>query len=342
MGRGATLVKALVTGGGGFLGRYIVEQLLAQGVEVAVFARGNYPEVTAQGATLIRGDLSDAKAVRDACAGMEVVFHVAAKAGIWGTWDNFYQPNVVGTQHIIDACRVQEVGKLIYTSSPSVIFDNHPHHGVDERYPYPASYESFYAHTKALGEQLVLVANSYGLLTTSLRPHVIWGPRDTQILPRLLERAKQGKLVQVGDGTNKVDMTYVEDAARAHLLAAEALSQTSPLAGSVYFISQDEPVSLWPWVNTLLARLDIPPIKRKISLPLARTIGGALELTYRWLKLKGEPRLTRFLASELALDHYYDISRAKQDFGYQPQITMAEGLERTVAFLRRENSGHAH
>ncbi len=327
-------MKAFVTGGGGFLGRYIVEQLLARGDEVTVFARGSYPEIEQQGAKLVRGDLADAKALRTASVGADVMFHVAAKAGMWGTWESFHEPNVTGTRNVLDACRVNEISKLVYTSSPSVIFDNHPHRGTDETYPYPDQYESFYAHTKAMGESLVLEANSMGLLTTSLRPHIIWGPRDTQILPRLIERAKHGKLVQVGDGTNRVDMTYVEDAATAHLLAADALTEDSPVAGLAYFISQDDPVMMWPWIKNLLARLDLPPIKRNIPLSLARTIGGAMEFTYRTFKLKGEPRLTRFLASELAIDHYYDISKAKADFGYQPQFTMDEGLEKTVAYFK--------
>ncbi|MCB0153594.1 MAG: NAD-dependent epimerase/dehydratase family protein [Anaerolineae bacterium] len=328
-------MNTLVTGGGGFLGRYIVEQLLARGDQVTVFARGSYPELAQAGARLIRGDLTDAKAIRDACAGIDVVFHVAAKAGLWGTWDSFYQANVTGTQHVIDACMQQGVPKLVYTSSPSVVFDNHPHRGVDESYPYPDRYESFYAHTKALGEQLVLAVNSPGLLTVSLRPHIIWGPRDTQIIPRLVARAKAGKLVQVGDGRNKVGMAYVEDAARAHLQAADALAVDSPVAGSVYFITQEEPVVLWDFVNEMLARLEVPPVKRQVSLPLARALGGLLEWGFRTFNLAGEPRLTRFLASELAIDHYYDISRAQRDFGFAPQMSLEEGMARTVEYFRQ-------
>jgi nucleoside-diphosphate-sugar epimerase len=329
-------INALVTGGGGFLGRTIVEQLLARGDRVTVFSRGHYPDVEQAGAKLIQGDLVDSKSIREACAGSDLVFHVAAKAGLWGSWESFYQPNVTGTQYVIDACIQQGVPKLVYTSSPSVIFDNHPHRGVDESYPYPDTYESFYAHTKAIGEQLVLEANSPGLLTTTLRPHIIWGPRDTQIIPRLVARAQAGKLVQVGDGSNKVGMCYVDDAARAHLQAAEALSPDSPVAGSTYFITHEEPVILWDFVNDLLARLDVPPVKRQISLPLARALGGVLEWGFRTFKLDGEPRLTRFLASELAIDHYYDIGRAKRDFGFSPQVSIEEGLARTVEYFKKE------
>ncbi len=330
-------MKALVTGGGGFLGRYIVEQLLARGDTVTVFARGDYAALRQIGARLVRGDLQNLQAVQSACVGVDTVFHVAAQAGIWGSWESFYQPNVIGTQNVIAACRAQGIGKLVYTSSPSVVFDganNQPHNGCDESLPYPTRYENFYSQTKAMGEQMVIETNDSDLLTVSLRPHLIWGPRDPHLLPSLIARARAGKLIQVGDGTNKVDITYVEDAARAHLLAADALQPESPVAGSVYFISQDDPIALWPWINDLLIQLNIPPIKRRISLPIARTIGAVMEFVYHRLSIKGEPRLTRFLASELALSHYYDISRAKRDFGYQPQFSMAQALEKTVPSLQ--------
>ncbi len=330
-------MKALVTGGGGFLGRYIVEQLIDRGDTVTVFARGDYAELRQIGARLIRGDLQDPQAVQSACAGIDTVFHVAARPGIWGSWESFYQPNVVGTKNVIAACRAQGVQKLVYTSSPSVVFDganNQPHNGCDESLPYPAHYENFYSQTKAMGEQMVIEANDTNLLTTSLRPHLIFGPRDAHLLPSLLARAQDGKLIQVGDGSNKVDITYVEDAARAHLLAADALQPGSPVAGSVYFISQDDPITQWPWIHDLLAKLNIPPIKRQISLPVARAVGTVFEFIYRWFPIQGEPRLTRFLASELALSHYYDISRAKRDFGYQPKLSTAQALEKTLPFLQ--------
>lgn len=327
-------MKTLVTGGGGFLGRYIVEQLLERGDQVTVLARSEYPALATMGATLIRGDIQDVETVTAACLEMEAVFHVAARPGIWGSWASFYRPNVVGTENVIAACRIQRTPKLIFTSSPSVVFDNRPHSGSDESLPYPDQYESHYAHTKAMAEQMVVRANSPELATVSLRPHLIWGPRDPHLLPRLLDRAKSGRLVQVGDGTNRVDITYVEDAARAHLLAADKLTPESPLAGSVYFISQDEPITLWPWINELLARLDLPPVRRQIPLGMARLLGLALEIGHRVLSLSGEPRLTRFLASQLALDHYYDISAARRDFGYQPRFRMADALEKTLPYLR--------
>ena len=327
-------MKTLVTGGGGFLGRVIVEQLLQRGDEVTVFARGSYPDLRAAGAHIFRGDIQNIDAVTQACSGMDIVFHVAAKAGLWGNWDDFYGVNVFGTENIISACLSQNVPRLIYTSSPSVIFDGKDQCGVDEHYPYPTRYENHYPHTKALGEQRVLEGNSIHLLTTSLRPHLIFGPRDNHLLPGLISRAKEGKVPQVGDGTNKVDLTYVDDAASAHILAADALKLDSPVAGSAYFITQDEPVVLWSWINSLLEALEINPIRMRLPLWLARTAGAVLETIHQGLKLEGEPRITPFLASELAQNHYYDISKAKVDFGYQPVYTMSEATAMTLEWLK--------
>ena len=327
-------MRALVTGGGGFLGRAIVEQLLERGDDVTIFARGHYPEVEALGAHEIRGDIQDRHAITDACQGMDVVFNVAAKAGLWGPREAFYGVNVAGTENVITACRETGVSRLINTSSPSVVFDGTAQEGIDESTPYPQAYESPYPETKALAEQRVTAANGPDLLTVSLRPHLIFGPRDNHLIPSLLTRAKDGQVPQVGDGTNRVDLTYVEDAAHAHLLADEALADNPSLGGSVYFISQDEPVVLWPWIRDLLTRLDLPPIRQQIPLRVARAAGQMMAAAHRLLPLKGEPRLTPFLASELAESHYYDISRAKRDLGYQPQFSMAEAKARTIAWFK--------
>ena len=324
-------MRAVVIGGGGFLGRYMAEQLLARGDHVTVFGRGHYPELVQAGARQIRGDVCDFLATRRACQGADLVFHVAARTGFWGSWESFHQVNVLGTRNVIAACHAVGVGRLVYTSSPSVVFDNRPHSGADESLPYPDRFESNYSRSKAVAEQYVRGADPVRLMTVSLRPHLIWGPRDTQILPRVIARARRGRLVQVGSGHNKVDLTYVEDAARAHLLAADALLRGRIRGGSVYFISQDEPVQLWPWINELLARLRVPGANRRVPLRAARVVGALAELTHWLLRLKQEPVMTRFLASELALDHYYDITRAKTDFNYRPVYSMRTALDKTIS-----------
>lgn len=330
-------MKALVTGGGGFLGGYIVEKLVGRGDSVRVLARGRYPELESLGVETVQTDLRDQSAVVKACEKVDVVFHVAALPAIWGKWKDFYGINVQGTKNVLAGCRAHGVSRLVYTSTPSVVFDQSDLCNVDEAYPYPGRYNCHYPATKAMAERIIIDANGQeGLLTTSLRPHLVWGPRDKHLIPKILQRAKARQLHIVGDGLNKVDITYVENAAEAHLLAADHLKVDSPVAGQAYFISQGEPVVLWDFINQLLERLGIPQISKAVSYRAAKSIGALLELVYTVLSLNGEPRMTRFLASQLARSHYFDISRARRDFGYSPRITTSEGLERLVDYMRQE------
>ena len=171
------------------------------------------------------------------------------------------------------------------------------------------------------------------LLTCSLRPHLIWGPRDPHLVPRLIERARRGRLRQIGDGTNLVDMVYVDNAAQAHLLAADALIEGSPVGGRAYFISQGEPINCWQWINDILALAGLPPVRKKISLAAARRIGFVLESVYRALRIAREPLMTRFLATQLATSHYFDITAARRDFGYRPNVSTQEGMRRLSAAI---------
>lgn len=328
-------MRVLVTGGGGFLGRYIVEQLVARGDAVRVFSRQQYPELDLLGVESRTGDLQDPSAVAAACAGMDVVFHAAALPGIWGPWKLFHGINTLGTQHVIDGCRKHGIGRLVFTSSPSVVYDGHDHFGADESLPYATQFLCHYPHSKALAEQTVLAANGQdGLATCALRPHLIWGPRDTQLIPRLIQRAKRGQLRRVGDGKNLISMVYVENAARAHLLAADALSLTSPVAGQAYFINEPEPVNLWDWINTLLGHAGLPPITKSIPSGAASTIGAMLECIYSLFGFKSEPRMTRFLASQLSTSHWYRVDKARRDFGFEPVVSIEEGLRRLEPELR--------
>lgn len=329
-------MKVLVTGGGGFLGRRIVELLLERGDDVTFLARGHYPEVEALGARGLQIDLCDAEAVSTAVHGQDAIIHVAAKAGFWGDEADYRRINVDGTRNLIDAAERHEVPRLIYTSTPSVVGYADDTENAPRDLPYAEEHWSPYPKTKAEAERMVLAANSELLATCALRPHLIFGPRDNNLMPRVVDRAKSGKLPIVGDGTNKVDMTYVDNAAWAHLDALDALtSHQAPCAGKAYFISNDEPVELWTWLNEdFLDGLDIPPVKRKVSLGLASTLGGVMEWAWNTLPLKGEPRMTKFLASALARSHWYDMGPAKKDFGYHVRVPMKEGTAKTVAWFK--------
>ncbi|MCH8921756.1 MAG: NAD-dependent epimerase/dehydratase family protein, partial [Planctomycetes bacterium] len=246
----------------------------------------------------------------------------------------YRRANVDGTRHVIAACREHSVRRLIFTSSPSVVSSGGDLDGVDESAPYPKRWLCHYPHSKALAEQEVLAANDAALATCSLRPHLIWGPRDDHLIPRLLARARSGRLRRVGDGTNLIDVVYVENAAAAHLQAADVLRPGSTVAGRAYFISQGEPVNCWTWIDEILALADLPPVAKSISAKAAYRLGAALELIYRLLRRKSEPPMTRFLAAELSASHYFDITRAREDFGYAPQISTAAGMQRLADELR--------
>ena len=326
--------KVLVTGGGGFLGRAIVERLVARGDEVRSFSRGDYPELRKLGVDQRQGDLADADAVRAACADRDVVMHVAGKPGVWGSIESFYQPNVRGTDHVLAACKDRGVGRLVYTSSPSVVFDGRDVEGGDESLPYPRRHKSHYGATKALAEKHVLAANSEGLRTVALRPHLVWGPRDNHLVPRLVALAKAGRLRRIGAGRNRVDSTYIDNAADAHVLAADALETNPAAAGRAYFVSNGEPIPVWELIDRILAAAGLEPVRRSISPTAARAIGGMLEFTHWLFRIQREPRMTRFVAGELSTSHWFNIAAARRELGYEPRVSIDEGLRRLGEWLK--------
>ena len=327
-------MKALVTGGGGFLGGAIVSRLLARGDEVRSFARGSYLDLTTLGVEVRRGDLADKFAVAEAVRGCDVIFHVAAKAGIWGAHEEYYRTNVVGTQNVLAACHQSGVRRLVCTSSPSVVFDGRNVEGIDESAPYAKYFLTAYPRTKAIAEKLVLEADSAEVATVALRPHLIWGPGDRHLVPRILARARTGKLRRIGHEENKVDSVYIDNAADAHILAADRLAPGSPIAGKAYFITNDEPLPLWDLVNRILAAAGLPPVTRSIPAPVAYAAGWLYESVHGLLGLKDEPAMTRFLARELSTSHWFDISAAKRDLGYQPRVSIDEGMRRLEQWLK--------
>jgi 2-alkyl-3-oxoalkanoate reductase len=333
-------LHALVTGANGFLGRYLCEHLLARGQEVRGLTRRADAALAALGVECIHGDVRELADLRRACRGVDVVFHTAAIAGLWGPWQEFWSVNTLGTKNVVSACQHERVTRLVFTSSPSVVFAGRDQCGIDESAPYPSRWLAHYPHTKALAEQLVLAANGeQGLHSCALRPHLIWGPRDQHLSPRLLDRAKRGMLRQIGDGTNRIDAVYVENAAEAHLLAADKLQTGSPICGKAYFITNGEAVNCWEWINAILGLAGLAPVKRRISLRAAYAAGAVCEALWTILGRRDEPRMTRFLAAQLGTSHYFDISAARGDLGYQPRVSMAEGMERLKSWLSAARNG---
>jgi 2-alkyl-3-oxoalkanoate reductase len=329
----------LVTGGGGFIGGALVRRLLADGVRVRSVSRGHYRDLEALGVEQIRGDLGDPAVAARAVTDCGTVFHVAAKAGIWGSKASFWRSNVEATDHLIAASRAAGVTRFVFTSSPSVAQTDSGCAGGDESQPIPATHRTHYQASKALSEARVLAANAPELGTVALRPRLVWGPGDRHLVPRLVARAEQGRLRLVDGGGAAVDSTVIDNAVDAHVLAADALDgESSACAGKAYFISNGEPRPMGTLINQLLEASGAPTVDKGISGRFAFVLGAGLEAIWTVFRLGGEPPMTRFLARQLSTPNWYDLSAAARDLGYRPAVSLDEGLER-LACERRGNLG---
>ncbi|MDT3293552.1 NAD-dependent epimerase/dehydratase family protein [Shewanella sp. SP2S2-6] len=350
---------AFVTGAGGFLGKAICLRLLAAGIKVTGFARGHYPELEALGVVMLQGDLVNKDQLQQAMQGCDIVFHVASKAGVWGDRDSYFCPNVKGAANVIAACKALKINKLVYTSTPSVTFAGQDESGIDESTPYATSFLNYYAHSKAIAEKMMLDANQvgdmplenpdvtqlssqvttqatalYALKTVALRPHLIWGPGDPHLVPRVLARGRLDKLKLVGREDKLVDTIYIDNAAYAHVLAALELCQAKPKCqGKAYFLSNDEPITMAKMLNLILACDALPPVTKRVPQSVAYVAGAVLETVYFLLKKQEEPMMTRFVARQLSCSHYFDISAAKRDLGYRALVSINKGMARLKASL---------
>ncbi len=336
-GATARVMRALVTGGGGFLGGAIVRRLVDRDWMVRTLQRGSYDRLEALGVEQIRGDIADSTVVDRAVAGCDTVFHVAARVEMWGPFEPFYRTNVVGTENVLAAMRRHGARRLVFTSSPSVVHSRDGLEGVDESVPYPDHFGAAYPETKAMAEMTVLASNGPDLATLALRPHLIWGPGDTNLVPQLISRARAGELRFVGGGSNLVDTVYIDNAADAHLLAADRLEPGAACAGKAYFISNGDPWPLKKIVNGILEAGGLPPEERSVSLRLALAAGAVFEAVHRLFPSQTGPRMTPFIARNFATPHWFDISAARRDLGYEPEVSIEEGLSRLRAWF--EESG---
>jgi nucleoside-diphosphate-sugar epimerase len=330
------LGRVLVTGGGGFLGTAVSRLLRRRGLSVRSLSRSFHPYLKEMGVEQIPGDVADAGVVARAVDGCTTVFHTAAKAGLWGPEHEYHRANVEGTRNVVDSCRAAGVPRLVYTSSPSVVFNGRDLAGADESAAYSRRFEAAYPETKAIAEQLVLAANSPSLATVALRPHLIWGPGDNNLLPRIVARARGGQLRRIGRTNALIDPVYIDNAADAHLLAADRLTPGSTVAGRAYFITQGETIAVWDMIDALLKAAHMEPVRQTIARPLALAGAGMLEAAYRISGRRDEPPMTRFLARQLSTTHWFRIDAARRDLGYEPRVSIAEGLRRLEEWLRRE------
>lgn len=328
-------MKILVTGGGGALGLALCRKLRARGHAVRSVSRGEYPVLDGLGVESQRGDLSDRSTADRAVVGCDAVMHVAGRTGSFGP-DSLYRPaNLDSTLNLLDACAEAGITRFVYTSTPSVVHGGGDVAGADESEPYPPHYETAYQRTKAAAEQAVLARNGSGMATVALRPHLVWGAGDSNLTQRVVERARAGRLRFVGDGSNKVDGCYLDNAADAHVLAVEALAPDAVCAGKAYFVTNDEPMPTRDLVNGIVTAAGLAPVTATVSPGLARFVGGVLEAGWSLLGRTDEPPMTRFVATQLSTVHWYDIGAIKRDLGYRPAVSSAEGFQRLEAWFEQ-------
>lgn len=335
-------MKVLVTGSTGFLGAAVCRALRARGDDVSGLSRTPAPALTALGVQQYAGDIADLDAVIEASRGVDAIVHTAAKAGAWGAVEDFYATNVTGTDNVLAACEMNDIRRLVFTSSPAVVHAGGDLDGVNETTAYPAHYRAHYPATKAIAEKRVLAANGAALATVALRPHLIWGPGDNHLLPRLVARARAGRLRLIGDGSNRIDTIFIDNAVDAHLAALDRLDIGAACAGRVYFLAQNQPMAIADVINALLRSVGMPPETRSISRRTANVLGMVMEGAWRMFRLDGEPPMTRFIAEQMSTAHWFDLTAAKRDLGYKPRVNFAEGLARLTTWQLRAGAASRH
>ncbi|NXC71195.1 NSDHL protein, partial [Anhinga anhinga] len=318
--------KCTVIGGSGFLGQHMVEQLLEKGYAVNVFdIQKRFDNDRVQ---FFLGDLCDKEALLPALQGVSVAFHCASPAPSSDNRELFYKVNFMGTKAVIEACKEAGVQKEHACTIISVYF------GL-ENLPYAKKPIDYYTETKILQEKEVLGANDPGnnFFTTAIRPHGIFGPRDPQLVPILIQAAKSGKMkFIIGDGKNLVDFTYVENVVHGHILAAENLQEGSPLCGKAFHITNDEPVPFWAFMSRVLTGLNYDPPKYHIPYWLAYYLALFLSLVVRLLSplVTIKPTFTPMRVALAGTFHYYSCERAKRDMGYKPVVSLEEAIDKTL------------
>ncbi len=330
-------MKALVTGATGFLGGALTRRLQGLGVDVTALGRNTarLAEFETQNIKTIRAELSDPQRIVRSCQGHDIVFHCGALSAPWGRVGDFHNANVAGTENIIRGCEDHHVQRLVYVSTPSIYFNYEPRLNVREDADLPITPANEYARTKLIAEKRIDEAFRRGLPVISIRPRAIFGPGDGTLLPRLIDRLQKGGLRIIGDGKNIADFSFVENVVDALLLCAEA--PTSVL-GKKYNITNGEQVALWEIVSKTAEALGYTSPQKHISYRAAEGLARILEFVYTLLPNRPEPPLTRYTVGILAISFTLDISAARQDLGYQPRVSIEEGLEKYIKWWKEKHT----
>ena len=333
-------MRVLVTGASSLIGSGVVARLVERGDDVVALQRHRAAGL-ADRVDQRLGDIAERDAVMGAAEGCDGVIHLAAKVGVIGARADYVSTNVDGTRHVLDAARLHSVGRVVHVSSPSVAHDGHPIIGGAADPAVSTHGAAWYPETKAIAERMALAANGPHTAVTVIRPHLVWGPGDTQLVGRIAERAAAGRLALVGGGAALVDTTYVDNAAAALVAALDAVHPDAPCAGRAYVVANGEPRPIRELVEGICLAAGVPFEPRDVALPVARRIGSIIDRVWPRLGREDEPPLTRFLADQLGTAHWFDPRPARDDLAWTPQVSIDEGLRELADWFdrtgRREN-----
>ena len=323
--------KVLVTGATGFLGKYVVKELVEHGYQVRAFGRNSKVGRSLENSSVsfFQGDLTKADDVLEACKGMDLVVHAGALSTVWGPWEDFYQANVLGTKYVLEACRQTGIQRLVYVSSPSIYAAPKDQLAIKESDAPEDNKLNNYIRSKLASEKLF--KDYPDVPSIILRPRGLFGIGDTSILPRVINLSQKLGIPLIGDGRQLMDMTCVENVALAIRLAIEA----PEAKGDIYNITNGEPRTFRDLLEESLTGLGYPIKYRKIPATLLSGIASSLEFLYKTLNLKGEPALTRYTYYLLRYSQTLDISKAEKELGYHPKISISEGIEQYVQDCRK-------
>ena len=312
-------MKVLVTGATSMIGVATAQELLRRGHEVRVLQRGDSP----LDVEVIRGDIRDSHLVARAVIDCDVVIHAAAKVGLVGRYADFYDVNVAGTNNVVTAAVNSGCRGIVYVSSPSVSYSRVPVNG-ESAPPATDDVIGHYSKTKSIAERMVLAERR--IATVAIRPHLVWGPGDTQLVGRIVERAQHNRLALVNHGEAVVDTTYIDNVADALVAAAERIGVINELSGKALVVSNGEPRTVASLVQAICQAANVPYAPRTVGLRAAVTLGVVIETLFK-LKPSAEPPLTKFTAYQLGISHWFDISETKQLLQWTPRISLDEGFE---------------